>query len=61
MLPQLSEVEEIVISHQIFDNETKPSKFTDKRIKYIVSYDPGVAKNRNIAIKESTSDIVHIC
>lgn len=61
LLPQLSKVEEIVISHQIFDNKTKPSKFTDKRIKYIVSYEPGVAKNRNIAIKESTSDIVHIC
>lgn len=61
LLPQLWHIQEIIISHQIFDGKTKPSSFTDKRIVYIPTFEKWVSKNRNIAMKYTKSDIVHIC
>ena len=55
------DIDQIIISHQIFDAVTKVSKKIPKNIQYIVSYEAWVSKNRNIALRNCTTDIFHIC
>lgn len=62
LLPQLKDVYEVVISHQI----TNPSIIPETEnlwhnVKYIYMYDKWLSKNRNNAIKHATWDICHIC
>ncbi len=55
-------IDEVVISHQIFDKVTKPQKYLTKgKVKYFYMYDKGLSKNRNNALKHSKADICHIC
>ena len=62
LLPQLSSADEIIISHQIFDEKTKPEKnLTKGNIRYFHLKEKGLSKNRNNALKHSKSDICHIC
>ena len=65
LLPKLIKnkgVDEIIISHQIFDEKTKPEKnLTKGKVKYLFLKNKGVSKNRNNCLKYSTSDICHIC
>ena len=64
LLPQLKSADEIIISHQIFDNKTKPSKNLSKgKIRYFYTYSKGLSKNRNNALKNSKADIskLHAC
>ena len=65
LLPKLIKnkgVDEIIISHQIFDKKTTPEKnLTKGKIKYFHIFNNGVSKNRNNCLKYSTIDICHIC
>jgi uncharacterized protein YbcC (UPF0753/DUF2309 family) len=65
LLPKLIKnkgVDEIIISHQIFDNKTKFEKtLTKGKIKYFHMFKKGVSKNRNNCIKNSKSDICYTC
>lgn len=66
LLPQLKNVDEIIISHQITDENLKPESIIElgnyhKNIKYIFMYERWLSKNRNNALKYSTTDICHIC
>lgn len=61
LLPQLKNCE-VIISHQITDNKTKPEKKSmGKNVKYFYMYDKGLSKNRNNALKNATGDICVIC
>ena len=62
LLPQLKNVDEVIISHQVFDGETEPERNLNKKnVKYFYMYDKGLSKNRNNALKYSKADICHIC
>lgn len=62
LLPQLKNVDEVIISHQIMDEKTSPEKESlGKNIKYVFMKDKWVSKNRNNALKYATGDICHIC
>lgn len=63
IIPRLQDqgVDEIVIGHQIFDTSTKAITGIPQGVTYVVSYEPGVSKNRNIVIQHCTTDIFHIC
>ena len=65
LLPKLikdNEIDEVIISHQIFDKNIKPEKELIKgKIKYFYMFKKGLSKNRNNGIKNSKSDICHIC
>jgi glycosyltransferase involved in cell wall biosynthesis len=55
-------IDEIIISHQIFDKITKPEKnLTKGKVKYFYMFEKGLSKNRNNCLKNSKSDICHIC
>ncbi len=62
LLPQLKDVYEIIISHQITDKNISPyleELASNIRYKYI--YDKGLSKNRNNALKFASGDICVIC
>lgn len=62
LLPQLSWVDEVIISHQITDKNIIPeSENLWMKVKYLYMYDSWVSKNRNNAIKYLESDIWLIC
>jgi hypothetical protein len=62
LLPQLKNVDEVIISHQITDNKIKPKEWKLwKNIKYFFMFEKWLSKNRNNALKNSTTDICHIC
>lgn len=62
LLPQLKNVDEVIISHQITDKNIIPeSKELWSHIKYYHLHNKGLSKNRNNAIKHSTADICYIC
>jgi len=62
LLPQLKNLDEIVISHQITDKSIQPEDINElkkyhKNIKYSYMYDKWLSKNRNNALKLSEADI----
>lgn len=62
LLPQLKEVDEIIISHQITVKSIIPeNNILWKNIKYYYMNEKGLSKNRNNALKQATWDICHIC
>lgn len=62
VLPQLKWVDEIVISHQITDENIKPEIIDFwENIKYLHIFSSWLSKNRNNALKHSKSDICYIC
>lgn len=62
LLPQLKNVDEVIISHQITDKNILPEEWNLwEKVKYFYMYDKWLSKNRNNAIKNSTSDICYIC
>ncbi|MDR3168436.1 MAG: glycosyltransferase family 2 protein [Candidatus Peribacteria bacterium] len=61
LLPQLTHVDEIIISHQITDERTPEKEKLGKKVKYVYMYDKGLCKNRNNLLKHATADICHIC
>ena len=66
LLPQLKNVDEIIISHQIIDKNIIPEKIEElkkyhKNIKYSVLNEKWLSKNRNNWLKLAQSDIIHIC
>ena len=62
LLPQLQGVDEVIISHQITNNFTKPEeKKLWENVKYFFMKEKGLSKNRNNTLEKSTTDICHIC
>jgi hypothetical protein len=66
LLPQLKNVEEIVISHQITDKNIQPEIFEKlntyhPNIKYSFMYNKWLSKNRNNAIAQSNADVILLC
>ncbi len=62
LIPQLKNVDEIIISHQITDKNIIPEEDSlGDNIKYIFMREKWLSKNRNHALKYATSDICHIC
>jgi len=66
LLPQLKNIDEIIISHQITDKKIFPENIDNikkyhKNIKYVFMNEKWLSKNRNNALKSSTTDICHIC
>lgn len=62
LLPQLKNVDEIIISHQITDSYIKPETIDFwENINYVFMFEKWLSKNRNNALKNSKSDIVYIC
>lgn len=62
LLPQLKEVDEVIISHQITDTNIIPeNNILWDNIKYYVMNEKWLSKNRNNALKFATWDICHIC
>ncbi len=62
LLPQLLDVDEIIISHQITNKSMKSQKiiFWDNT-KYYSMFKSGLSKNRNNALRHATWDICYIC
>lgn len=62
LLPQLINVDEIIISHQITDSSIKPETIDFwENIKYLYMFEKWLSKNRNNALKNAKSDIIYIC
>lgn len=62
LLNQLKYVDEVIISHQITDNNIKPEKEKLwENVKYFYMNEKWLSKNRNNALKNSTWDICYIC
>lgn len=62
LLPQLKWVDEIIISHQITDENIKPEiQSLWENVKYVYMFEKWLSKNRNNALKYSKSDICYIC
>lgn len=62
LLPQLKWVDEIIISHQITDNNIIPETLNLwEKVKYVYMFSSWLSKNRNNALKNSSSDICYIC
>lgn len=62
LLPQLKEVDEVIISHQITDKNIIPEKdILWENVKYYFMNEKWLSKNRNNALKFATWDICHIC
>ncbi|MBS9775345.1 glycosyltransferase [Candidatus Gracilibacteria bacterium] len=62
LLPQLKDVDEVIISHQITDENISPEKENlGENIKYVFMREKGLSKNRNNALKYATADICYIC
>lgn len=62
LLPQLMNVYEVIISHQITDKNIKPEQEKLwKNIKYFFMKEKWLSKNRNNALKNATWDICYIC
>ena len=66
LLPQLSEADEVIVSHQIFEDGVTPETLSDMRkfhphVQYSVLYSQWISKNRNNGIRLLTADIGHLC
>lgn len=62
LIPQLWNVDEVIISHQITEKNIQPElENLWKNVKYIYMYEKWLSKNRNNALKYATADICHIC
>lgn len=62
LLPQLINVDEVIISHQITDWSILPESNTLwDNVKYFCMFEKWLSKNRNNAISKSTTDICYIC
>ncbi len=62
LIPQLKNVDEVIISHQITDKNILPEKEELwKNVKYVFMREKWLSKNRNNALKYANSDICHIC
>lgn len=62
LLPQLKNVDEVIISHQITDWSILPeSNNLWENVKYFFMFEKWLSKNRNNALKYSKSDICYIC
>jgi len=62
LIPQLKNVDEVIISHQITDKNIKPKieKLWEK-VKYFYMSESWLSKNRNNALKNCKTDICYIC
>lgn len=62
LLPQLKNVDEVIISHQITDKNILPENNNLwKNVKYFFMFEKWLSKNRNNALSKSTTDICYIC
>lgn len=62
LIPQLKNIDEVIVSHQITDKNIKPeTKSLGNNVKYVFMREKWLSKNRNNALKYATADICHIC
>ncbi len=62
LLPQLKNVDEVIISHQITEKNISPeTERLWENVKYVFMREKWLSKNRNNALQYATADICHIC